>query len=38
MSDKKDNKPKLKLVSNNNGERSKAKTSKVIGAWVSVEI
>ena len=32
MSDKKDNKPKLKLVSNNNGERSKAKTSKVIGA------
>ena len=35
MSDKKDNKPKLKLVSDNDGSKSKDKKSKVIGGDLS---
>ena len=31
MSDKKDNKPKLKLVSDNNAKKDKSKKSNVIG-------
>ena len=32
MADKKDNKPKLKLVSDNNAKKDKSKNSKVIGS------
>ena len=37
MSDKKDNKPKLKLVSDNDGSKSKGKKSKVIGSELTAK-
>ena len=37
MSDKKDNKPKLKLVSDNDGSKSKDKKSKVVGSELTAK-
>ena len=37
MSDKKDNKPKLKLVSDNNAKKDKRKNSKVIGSELTAK-
>ena len=37
MSDKKDNKPKLKLVSDNNAKKDKSKNSKVIGSELTAK-